>query len=43
MEYEKTKWGREIDYVSPTGVRTKLYNIHALAEEIGRTTQTIRQ
>ena len=43
MEYEKTKWGREIDYVSPTGVKTKLYNIQVLAEELGRTTQTIRK
>ena len=43
MEYEKTNWGREIEYTSPTGVHTKLYNIQVLAEELGRTPQTIRK
>lgn len=42
-EYTKTKWGREIPYTSPTGVKTYLYNIGTLAEELGRTVQTIRK
>ena len=43
MEYTKTKWGREIEYISPTGVHTKLYNIQVLADELGRTPQTVRK
>lgn len=43
MDYTKTKWGREIPYTSPTGIKTYLYNIGTLAEELGRTVQTVRK
>lgn len=43
MSYERTPWGKEIPYTSPTGVETKLYNIGVVAEAIGRTSQTIRK
>lgn len=42
-EYEKTPWGKEIPYTSPTGYETTLYNIGTVAEAIGRTSQTIRK
>ena len=42
-DYEKTPWGREIPYTSPTGRKTTLYNIGVVAEAIGRTSQTIRK
>ena len=43
MSYEKTPWGREVPYTSPTGYKTTLYNIGVVAEAIGRTSQTIRK
>lgn len=43
MSYEKTPWGREIPYTSPTGIETTLYNIGVVADAIGRTSQTIRK
>ena len=43
MSYDKTPWGKEIPYTSPSGVETKLYNIGVVAEAIGRTSQTIRK
>lgn len=43
MSYEKTPWGKEVPYTSPTGVKTTLYNIGVVAEAIGRTSQTIRK
>lgn len=36
-------WGREIEYTTPTGIKTTLYNIGTLAEALGRTSQTIRK
>ena len=42
-DYEKTPWGREIPYTSPTGRKTTLYNIGVVAEAIGRTSQTCRK
>ena len=42
-EVEMLPWGRQIDYTSPTGVKTKLYNIGTLAYAVGRDTQTIRK
>lgn len=40
---DKTPWGRRVEYTSPTGVQTVLYNIGAVAEAIGRTSQTVRK
>ena len=41
MSYEKTPWGREIEYTSPrTGRKTTLYNIGVVAEAIGRNPET---
>ena len=43
MIYQKTPRGREVEYTSPTGKKTTLYNIGVLAEALGRTSQTIRK
>lgn len=40
---DKTPWGRAIEYTSPTGKTTTLYNISVIAEAIGRTSQTVRK
>lgn len=40
---DKAPWGRAIPFTSPTGKKTTLYNIGALATAIGRTSQTIRK
>lgn len=43
MELSVLPWGKSIEYTSPTGVKTTLYNIGTLAEALGRTSQTIRK
>ena len=41
---DKTPWGRAIPFKSPTtGKETTLYNIGAMAQAIGRTSQTVRK
>lgn len=40
---DKLPWGRAIDYTSPTGKKTTLYNIAAAAQAVGRTSQTVRK
>jgi len=40
---DKTPWGRSIEYTSPTGKTTTLYNIGVIAEAIGRSSQTVRK
>lgn len=41
--YERTKWGKEIPYTSPTGCETYLYNIATVGSALGRTSQTVRK
>lgn len=36
-------WGRAIPYKSPTGKETMLYSIGAVANALGRTSQTVRK
>jgi hypothetical protein len=40
---EQQPWGKVIPYTSPNGRTTTLYNIGYLAEQVGRTSQTIRR
>lgn len=36
-------YGKSVEWTSPTGIKTTLYNIGTLAEQLGRTSQTIRK
>lgn len=40
---EQQPWGKVLPYTSPNGKTTTLYNIGYLAEQVGRTSQTIRR
>lgn len=43
MDLPVMPWGKAIEYTTPTGIKTTLYNIGVLAEALGRTSQTIRK
>ena len=36
-------FSREVEYTTPTGIKTTLYSINVLAEALGRTSQTVRK